>query len=83
MMLKSVIDAVPKVCLMMNASSDNLDKILDILPSKNPTISHLAKGDWVDIMAVVNQSELRHLIPKLKENKARSIVEIPVSKIIT
>jgi len=82
MMLKSVIDAVPKVCLMLNAPQDELDAILEILPNDNPTVSHLAKGDWVDVMAVVDKRFLRDIIPKLKEHGAKSIVEIPVSKII-
>jgi ATP phosphoribosyltransferase len=82
MMLQSVIDAVPKVCLMLNAPQIELGAILDILPNDNPTVSHLAKGDWVDVMAVVDKSNLRDLIPKLKEHGAKSIVEIPVSKII-
>jgi len=82
MMLKSVIDAVPKVCLMLNAPEAELEAILEILPNDNPTVSHLAKGDWVDVMAVVDKSNLRDLIPKLKEHGAKSIVEIPVSKII-
>jgi len=82
MMLKSVIDAVPKVCLMLNAPTDNLDKILEIIPSENPTISHLAKGDWVDIMAIVDSSVIRYIVPQLKDEGAKSIVELPVSKII-
>jgi len=82
MMLQSVINAVPKVCLMMNVPEDKLDKILQILPSENPTVSHLAKGDWIDIMAVVEQSNLRDLLPLLKENGAKAIVELPISKII-
>ena len=82
MMLQSVINAVPKVCLMMNVPKSNLDAVVDMLPSENPTISDLAKGDWVDVMAVVNKLNLRDLLPKLKEHGARSIVELPVSKII-
>lgn len=82
MMLQSVIDAVPKVCIMMNVPQERLDEILDILPANNPTVSHLAKGEWVDIMAVVEQHELRELFPRLKAHGARSIVELPVSKII-
>jgi len=82
MMLKSVIDAVPKVCLMLNAPEVELEAILKILPNDNPTVSHLAKGDWVDVMAVVDKGNLRDLIPKLKEHGAKSIVEMPVSKII-
>ncbi len=82
MMLKSVIDAVPKVCLMLNVPKSKLDKILEIIPSENPTISHLAKGDWVDIMAVVDSSVVRYIIPQLKDEGAKSIVELPISKII-
>lgn len=82
MMLQSVLNAVPKICIMMNAKEADLSKILEILPSENPTISHLAKGDWVDIMAVVDKKMLRDILPKLKECGAKSIVEIPVSKII-
>ena len=82
MMLKSVIDAVPKVCLMLNAPEVELEAILKILPNDNPTVSNLAKGDWVDVMAVVDKRNLRDLIPKLKEHGAKSIVEMPVSKII-
>ena len=82
MMLNSVIDAVPKACLMLNAPEAQLENILQILPSENPTISHLAKGDWIDVMAVLDKRTLRDVIPKLKAHGARSIVEIPVSKII-
>ena len=82
MMLKSVIDAVPKVCLMLNAPHAELDAILEILPNDNPTVSDLAKGDWVDVMAVMDKGVLRDVIPKLKAHGAKSIVEIPVSKII-
>ena len=82
MMLQSVINAVPKSCLMLNAPHDELDTILHILPNENPTVSHLAKDDWVDIMAVVDKNTLRYVIPKLKEHGAKSIVELPVSKII-
>lgn len=82
MMLQSVIDAVPKSCIMMNVAENRLDEILSALPSDNPTVSHLAKGDWVDIMAVVDKSSLRDVLPKLKKHGAKSIVELPISKII-
>jgi len=82
MMLQSVINAVPKSCLMLNAPQAQLEAILAILPSDNPTISHLAKGDWVDIMAIVDKNTLRYVIPRLKEQGAKSIVELPVSKIV-
>jgi ATP phosphoribosyltransferase-like protein len=55
---------------------------LEILPSDNPTISTLASGDWVDIVAIIDKKEVRYIIPRLKEHGAKSIVEIPVSKIV-
>jgi ATP phosphoribosyltransferase len=82
MMLKSVIDAVPKVCIMMNVPENRLSEILALLPTNNPTVSHLAKGEWVDIMAVIDDDGLRELFPKLKAHGAKSIAQIPVNKII-
>jgi len=82
MMLNSVIDAVPLSALMLNAPEAELEAILSILPSDNPTVSHLAKGDWVDITAVVDKKVLRDIIPKLKEHGAKAIVEMPVSKFV-
>ncbi len=82
MMLKSVIDAIPKACIMMNVPKDSLDLVLDILPSQNPTVSNLAKGNWIDVMAVMDKRVLRDVLPKLKEAGAKSIVELPINKII-
>jgi len=82
MMLQSVINAIPKVCIMMNIPSDKLNEILEILPSENPTVSHLAKGEWIDIMAVMDKKALREVLPKLKACGAKSIVELPINKII-
>lgn len=82
MMLRSVIEAIPKSCILMNAPKDKLDDILAILPSSNPTVSHLAKGDWVDVMAILDKKVLREILPKLKEIGAKSIAELPINKII-
>ena len=82
MMLNSVIDAVPLSALMLNAPEAELEAILEILPSDNPTVSHLAKGDWVDITVVLEKKVLRDIIPKLKEHGAKAIVELPVSKVV-
>ena len=82
MMLQSVINAIPKACIMMNAPKDKLDEILEVLPTKNPTVSHLAKGDWVDIIAVMDKHILREVLPNLKDKGVKSIVELPINKII-
>ena len=82
MMLQSVINAMPKVCIMMNVPKKSLDRVLQILPTQNPTISHLAKGEWIDVMAVMDKRVLRDVLPKLKETGVKSIVELPINKII-
>ncbi|HIP29953.1 MAG TPA: ATP phosphoribosyltransferase [Sulfurospirillum arcachonense] len=82
MMLQSVINAIPKVCIMMNAPKDRLEEILAVLPSQNPTVSHLAKGDWVDVMAIMDKKVLRDVLPKLKAHGAKAIAELPINKII-
>ncbi|MCP5215761.1 MAG: ATP phosphoribosyltransferase [Pseudomonadales bacterium] len=82
MMLQSVINAVPKVCIMLNAPEARLTEILEVLPCEMPTVSHLSKGDWVDITAVIDKNTLRDVLPLLKAQGARSIIELPISKII-
>ena len=82
MMLRSVINAIPKVCIMMNAPKNKLNQILAVLPSQNPTVSHLAKGDWVDIVAIMDKKALRDVLPKLKAHGAKAIAELPINKII-
>jgi len=82
LMLKSVIDAISKTCVMMNAPKENLDEILKVLPSSNPTISDLAKGEWVDVMAIMDKKVLRDVVPKLKRLGAKAIAELPINKII-
>jgi len=82
MMLHSVIDAVPMSCLMLNAPENELESILAVLPGDSPTVSHLAKKGWVDIMVVIEKRTLRDIIPKLKAHGAKSIVELPVSKLV-
>ncbi len=67
---------------MMNAPKDTLDKILAVLPSQNPIVSHLAKGDWVDILAIMDKKVLRDVLPKLKAHGAKAIAELPINKII-
>ena len=50
---------------------------------KKPTVSSLADdSDWVDVITVIDESIIRHIIPKLKAAGARGIVEYPLNKVI-
>lgn len=83
LMLKSTLNAESKVGLMMNVPSNRLEAVLEVLPAlQKPTVSPLSDADWVDIMTVVNEKDVRSLVPELKREGAFGIIEFPISKII-
>jgi ATP phosphoribosyltransferase len=56
---------------------------LKILPElKNPTISPLAKDEWVAVNTILDETTVRTIIPRLKQAGASGIVEYPLNKII-
>jgi len=83
MLLRGAIAASTRVMLAMNVARENVQKVLEILPSLGtPTISTLADESWVDISAVIEEKFVRDLIPKLSAAGARGIIELPLNKII-
>ncbi len=83
MLLKGAIAAATRVLLAMNVPKDRVDAMLKILPAlATPTVSHLADPDWVDLSTVVEEKQVRELIPRLYEAGARGIIELPINKII-
>jgi ATP phosphoribosyltransferase len=83
MLLKGAILAEGKVGLKMNAKKKDLGKILRILPSmKAPTVSQLADGKWVDIDTIIDEEDVKRLIPKLKKAGGQGIIEYPLNKVI-
>lgn len=83
MLLKGALAAEGRVGLMMNVKKKDLDNVLKILPAlQKPTISELSNHDWVDINTILEEKEVREIIPELKESGASGIVEYPLNKII-
>ena len=83
LMLQGVLAAEGKVQLMMNVAKSDLPAVLEVLPSlESPTISSLADADRVDVLSIVEEREVRRVMPGLKAAGARWIVESPISKII-
>jgi ATP phosphoribosyltransferase len=71
------------VGLMMNVQEKDLTKILALLPAlQNPTVSALSDKHWAAVNTILDESIVRHLIPRLRTAGARGIVEYPLSKII-
>ena len=82
-MLQGAMAAEGKVGLMMNVPRDRLKSVLALLPAlQKPTVSSLADEDWVDVNTILDESIVRHIIPRLKAAGARGIVEYPLNKVI-
>jgi ATP phosphoribosyltransferase len=82
-LLKSALAAEGMVGLKMNAPGNRVEEITRVLPSqKAPTVSHLYNSDWVSIESVLNEKEVRQLVPELIKLGAEGIIEYPLTKII-
>lgn len=83
LLLVGALEAVSKVGLMMNVPRGALDAVLGVLPAlKNPTISQLSDPDWVAVNTILEEKEVRQILPRLKEAGAEGIVEYPLNKVI-
>ena len=83
MLLKGAIAAATRVLLSMNVPREKVDSVLRILPAlATPTVSTLANPDWVDLSTVVEEKNVRELIPRLYAAGARGIIELPINKIV-
>jgi ATP phosphoribosyltransferase len=68
---------------MLNVHRDDLDAVLEVLPAlKNPTISPLSDEEWLAVNTILDESTVRHIIPRLKKAGAQGIVEYPLNKIV-
>jgi len=83
MLLKGAIAASTRVLLAMNVPRDRVEVVLNILPAlATPTVSTLSDPDWVDLSTVVEEKQVRALIPDLYQAGARGVIELPINKII-
>ncbi|MBD3261188.1 MAG: ATP phosphoribosyltransferase [Candidatus Altiarchaeales archaeon] len=83
MLLEGALAAEEKAGLKMNLLEENLEDILSILPAlKRPTVSNLSEKGWIAIETVVDEDEVKNLIPQLKQKGAEGIIEYPLNKII-
>ncbi len=83
LLLKGALDARDKVGLKLNVKKEDLDKILSLLPAlKKPTISSLTIKNWVACEVIIEEKEVRKILPLLKESGAQGIIEYPLNKVI-
>ena len=82
-LLDAALNAESKVGIKLNVAKDNLEKILELLPSlRQPTVAQLAHSEWFAIDTVVDEDVVRKLVPKLRQAGAEGIIEYPLNKVI-
>ncbi len=89
MLLQGALAAEAKVGIKLNVPEADLEKVVALIPSITaPTIATLypspsLKGiKWFSIESVIDERQVRDLIPKLIESGAVGIIEYPLNKII-
>ena len=83
LLLQGALRAEGMVGLKMNISANDLQGLMEILPSiTGPTISHLFNSDWFAVEVMVSEKVVRELIPQLLKRGAVGIIEYPLNKVI-
>jgi ATP phosphoribosyltransferase len=83
MLLVAAIAAQGKVGLKLNVEKKNLKAVSSLLPSlRAPTISHLGDAGWYALEVIIEETEVKRLIPALRRAGARGIIEYPLNKVI-
>ena len=83
LLVQGALRAERMVGLKMNIPEKGLKELVALLPSLlAPTIAPLFETDWFSVEVVVNQAEVRTLIPRLIQAGAQGIVEYPLHKVI-
>jgi len=83
LLLAGALEARDKVGLKLNVRQADLKKILGLLPAlKKPTISGLTVKGWVACEVILDEKQVRALVPLLKEAGAQGIIEYPLNKVI-
>lgn len=83
LLLTSALNAQALVGLKMNVEKQNLQTVLGVLPAlKNPTIAPLSDENWVAVETILEEKQVRELIPQLKRAGAQGIVEYSLNKVV-
>jgi ATP phosphoribosyltransferase len=83
LMLNAAIAAQGRVGLMLNVAEADMTAVTAQLPALNsPTVSKLSSGTGFALNTILNESEVRDVIPRLRAAGATGIVEYPLSKVV-
>ena len=69
--------------LMLNVLRTDLEAVLALLPAlQRPTVAPLSDADWVAVSTVLEERDVRELMPRLRAAGGHGIVEYPLNKIV-
>ncbi len=81
--IQSVLIADDKKYVLMNAPTEKVKEICNILPGiKSPTVLPLATEGWTSVHAVIDQKHFWEIVGQLKEKGAEGILVLPIEKMI-
>ena len=80
---RSVVDARAMRYLMLNAPAAAVDEIAEIVPgSRAPTVLPLREEGMVAVHVLVPAADVWHLLPRLEQAGASSILLVPVERLL-
>ena len=83
MLLTGALEAQRRVLLKCNAPEKGLQQVVKVMPAQHaPTVNKLDGGDWFAVESVVEEKQVRDLIPRLTAAGATGIIELPLNKVI-
>ena len=83
LLINGVMNARKRVLLEMNCQSENIEKLVALLPAmRSPTVSQLFNSEAYSVRAAIPKNATKDLIPKLKQAGATDILELPIRKVI-
>ncbi|WP_350285941.1 ATP phosphoribosyltransferase [uncultured Croceitalea sp.] len=81
--LQSVLRARKSKYVLLNAPTEKLDDILQLLPGmRSPTVLPLAEEGWSSVHTVINKDKFWDVIDELKQAGAEGILVCPIEKMV-
>ena len=86
-LLAGAVEAQGKVGVKLNVPEAKLRQVMEALPAmKRPTVSKLWSKDgrdpWWAVETIIEERQIKALIPRLKEAGAQDLIEYPLNKVI-
>jgi ATP phosphoribosyltransferase len=83
MLLTGALDANSRVLLKLNVPAAELPAVTKLLPALHaPTVNKLHDEGWFAVESVVEERQIRDLIPQLRAHGGTGIIELPLNKVI-